>query len=238
MNSSNIKILIEKELKHYLNTPPSYVLASVFLILCGYFFAQPLFLINQANINSLVDISPLILTFFAPALTMKLIAEEKKTQTIELLMTMPFSEEEIIVSKFLSASIIMISIILLMIIYSITLFFLSKPDIGHILGTYIAISLCALSFLSIGIFSSTLSSSQINAFITGFGISFFFYLAGKITFFLPLKIQDIVSYTGIDSHVSNISRGVIEIRDIIYFGSIIFVFIHLSIYNLKKMRTR
>jgi ABC-2 type transport system permease protein len=238
MITENIKTLVSKELKHYLNTPPSYVLASVFLLLCGYFFAQPLFLINQANLNSLIDIAPLILTFFAPALSMKLIAEEKKTQTIEILLTMPFSEEEIIISKFISASLIMITTIFLMFIYSITLYFLSKPDTGHILGSYLSLLFTAVCFLSIGVFSSTLSSSQINAFISGFAISFFFYLCGKVTFFLPLYLQEAANYIGIDSHISNMSRGVIDFRDIIYFLSISFIFIYLSINKLKNMRVR
>jgi ABC-2 type transport system permease protein len=233
---TNIKILIEKELKHYINTPPSYVLASVFLLLCGYFFSQPLFLINQSNLNSITDIAPLILTFFAPALSMKLIAEERKTQTIEIIMTLPFSEEEIIISKYISASLIMLSTISLMFIYAITLYSLSSPDSGHIIGSYLAIFLCSLSFLSIGIFSSTLSSSQINAFIIGFAISFFFYLAGKITFFVPTNLQSLVNYIGVDSHISNISRGVVDLKDLIYFLSIIFIFNYLSIYKLKLMR--
>ncbi|MBP7795562.1 MAG: ABC transporter permease subunit [Elusimicrobiales bacterium] len=234
----NTVILINKEMKHYLNTAPAYILISIFLLITGYFFAQPLFLTNEANLNSLTEIIPLILTFFAPALSMRLIAEEKKTQTIEVLLTLPFTEEEIIISKYISASIIIISSIIFMFPYVTTLYFLSSPDTGHIVGSLASIVLCSLSFLSIGVFASTISSSQITAFIIGFGISFVFYLVGKVAPFMPLHIQGLISYIGIDLHISNMARGVIDIKDIIYFFSLIIFFIYLGICRLKNMRIR
>ncbi len=238
MKLENIKTLISKEIKHYFDTPQLYVIASVFLLLTGYFFAQPLFLISQGNLNSIIDVVPLILTFFIPALTMRLIAEERKTQTIEILLTLPFSEQEIIISKYLAALLVIITILGAMLVYPLTIIFLSKPDIGHIIGSYLGILLLSMSLISIGIFSSTLSSSQINAFIIGFAISFFFYLAGKITLFIPITLQPIFDYIGIDSHISNISRGVLDIKDFIYFASITFLFIYFSIHKIKLMRVK
>lgn len=236
INIKNIFSITKKELKHYLDAPHSYVLVSVFLIITGYFFAQPLFLLNQANLNSIVDIAPLILTFFIPAITMKLIAEEKKTQTIEIILTLPINEEEIIIGKYIASVLIMIITIVIMSIWGLTLMVLSKPDYGHIFGTYLSLFFTSLSFLSIGVFASTLSSSQITAFIIGFAISFVFYLIGKVTFFLPLSVQDVASYIGIDSHVSNMSRGVLDLKDLVYFISISFVFLYFSIENLKRKR--
>jgi len=238
MKTENIKILTIKELRHYINNPPAYILSSFFLLICGYFFAQPLFLINQGNLNSLNDIAPLILTFFIPALSMRLIAEERKTQTIEVLMTLPYTEEEIIISKYLSAAIVIIFTIFLFFPYVLTIYFLSKPDFGHIIGSFISLIFLSLSFLSISLYSSTLSSSQITAFIIGFVISFFFYLCSKITMFMPLALQNLFSYLGIDSHISNLSRGVIDLKDLVYFISIIFVFIYFSILKIKSMRVR
>lgn len=234
MKKENIKIILIKELKHYLNTPPSYVLAIVFLILLGYFFAQPLFLINQATLNSLIDIAPLLLTFFIPALSMKLIAEEKKTQTIELLLTLPFKEEEIIIGKYIAAAIIILSTIFFTFSYPLTLYFLSSPDSGHIIGSYLAIVFTSLAYLSIGIYASTISSSQITAFIIGFSISFIFYLLGKIVIFAPLNLQNLLTYLAIDSHISNLSRGVIDLKDLVYFLSIIVLFNYLSVKNIKR----
>ncbi|MGC9070342.1 MAG: ABC transporter permease subunit [Elusimicrobiales bacterium] len=234
ISPSNILKVASKEMRHYFDAPHSYVLICVYLFIIGYFFAQPLFLINQANLNSVVDIAPLILTFFVPAITMKLIAEEKKTQTIEILMTLPLTEEEIILGKYLSAlSVVGLSIIL-MLAYPITLLFLSKPDVGHLVGTYLSIFFISASFAAIGLFASTLSSSQIIAFIIGFAICFVLYLAGKVTFFLPISIQDIVSYIGIDPHLTNMSRGVIDLKDIVYFISVICLFIYLSIQQIKR----
>jgi ABC-2 type transport system permease protein len=238
MNIENIKTLTAKEIGHYLNNPPAYILSSFFLLICGYFFAQPLFLINQGNLNSLNDIAPLILTFFIPALGMRLVAEERKTQTIEVLLTLPYSEEEIIISKYISAAIIITGGILLFFPYVLTLYFLSKPDTGHIFGSFLSLIILSLSFLSISLYSSTLSSSQITSFITGFAISFFFYLCGKITMFLPLAIQNFFSYLGIDMHLANLSRGVIDLKDLIYFFSIIFLFLYFSIIKIKSMRLK
>lgn len=238
INFKNVFKVTAKEFKHYFDAPHSYVIITVFLIIVGYFFAQPLFLINQANLNSLVDIAPLILTFFVPAITMKLVAEEKKTQTIEILLTLPLTEEEIIIGKYLAASKLLILTNLLMIPYAVTLIFLSSPDIGHIAGTYLSLIFTSLSFASAGLFASTLSQSQITAFISGFAISFTLYLAGKVTFFLPLSLQNIVSYISIDSHINNMSRGILDLKDIVYFLSIIFVFIYLSIEKIKRTATK
>ncbi len=239
MNLKKIRLktvlkIASKEMKHYFDAPHSYVLISVYLILIGYFFAQPLFLINQANLNSIIEIAPLILTFFIPAVTMKLIAEEKKTQTFEILLTLPITEEEIILGKYLSALCVVFLSIVLMLCYAITLIFLSKPDYGHLFGTYLSLFFTSASFAAVGLFASTLSSSQITAFILGFAICFVFYLIGKITFFLPLSIQDTISYIGFDSHINNMSRGVIDFKDIVYFLSISLTFLYLSVEQIKR----
>lgn len=232
----NISLVMKKELKHYLETPHSYILIAIFLLINGYFFAQPLFLINQANLNALVEVTPLILTFFIPAITMKLIAEERKTQTIEILLTLPLTEEEIIIGKYLSAVLIMLISIVCMFVYALTLILLAKPDYGHIIGTYLSIFATSSAFASISLFASTLSSSHITAFIIGFAISFVLYLAGKITFFLPIWLQQPISYLGVDMHISNISRGVLDLKDLVYYISIIGIFLYLSVENIKRIR--
>lgn len=236
INLTNIKTLFRKEIAHYLNNSPSYVLTSVFLLISGYFYAQPLFLINQANLNSLIDIMPLVLTFFAPALAMKLIAEEKKTQTVELLMTLPLTEYEIIIAKFLASALVITASVALMLTYSFTLYLLSTPDTGHIIGTYLSLLFTSYMFLSAGIFASSLSSSQITAFIIGFAISFFFFIMGKVTIFVPVILQPLTTYIGVDSHISNMARGVIDFKDIVYYLSVTFVFLYLTTLKLKGMR--
>lgn len=226
-------LIFKKELGHYLNNPSYYVLASIFLLICGYFYAQPLFLIGQANLNSLIEVAPLILSFFAPALSMRLIAEEKRTQTCEVLFTLPFTEEEIILGKYLSALFLMSISILLMFPYAATIMALGKPDIGHIIGVFVGLLLTSMLYLSAGIFASTLSSSQITAFIIGFAISFAFYILGKTVLFFPFSVQEIISYLGTDSHLEGISRGVIEFKDLIYYFSFSALFLYFSILRIK-----
>ena len=233
-----VLLIIQKELNHYLNNPSFYVLASIFLLICGYFYSQPLFLLSQANLNSLIEIAPLILSFFAPALTMRLIAEEKRTQTCEVLFTLPYSEEEIIIGKYLSSLILISICILFMLPYAITIAVLGRPDYGHIAGTFISLFFTSAIFLSAGIFASTISSNQITSFIIGFAFCFILYIAGKTIMFVSPVFQEFISYIGIDSHLENISRGVISIKDLIYFLSLIFMFLYFSVFKISLWKVK
>lgn len=224
----NVLLLIKKELLSYFNSPIAYIVIIVFLIICGYFFTAPLFVINQATIRHFIELLPLFFLFFIPAITMRIFAEELKSGTIEIISTLPMYEYEILVAKYIS-SLLLISIILLItLIYPISLSIFGKLDWGSVIGSYVgAFFLCSM-FSSVGVFTSILSKNQIVSFILCFLICFFLFVVGKLTTFMPAGIGSILNFIGIDSHFDNATRGIIDTRDIIYYLSFIFLFLYSS----------
>lgn len=237
MNSDGkFSALYIKEISAYFLAPVAYVITAVFLVVSGYFFAQPLFLINQAQIRSFAEISPLLFAFLAPAVTMKLFAEEKKTGTIEILMTLPVSETQVVAAKYLAAATLLAVILAMTLVYPLTVTFLGKPDAGALAGTYIALVLTSFLFASAGTFASTLTNNQIVSFIVGFIICFILYLLGKVAMFMPLWLSPVTNYLGVDSHIRNLARGVLDFRDLLYYFSAIFAFLCLAKNRIKMTR--
>ncbi|MCK9331217.1 MAG: ABC transporter permease subunit [Candidatus Cloacimonetes bacterium] len=226
---NNTLIIARKEIRTYLNSPASYVVLFVFLIISGWFFSSPLFLINQASLDTLFSIIPIIFVFFIPAITMSLISREKDSGTIESLTTFPLSDFEIISGKFLaSVSLIIIGLIFTL-IHLLTISFLGQNvDFGAIFCAYLGVILMGAAYSAIGIFSSTLSNNQIISFIIALLIIFFLFVLQFILFFLPSSLAEFFQFLSTEYHFSNLSRGIIDSRNIIYFGSLIAIFLKLA----------
>ena len=228
--------LYTRELAGYFNAPTAYVIITVFLIISGYFFAQPLFLINQATLRSFTDISPLLFSFLAPAVTMRLFAEERKSGTIEVLFTLPLNETEILIAKYLAAVTLMGAILLMTLVYPVTIFVLGRPDVGSIFTSYLALFLTASVFAAAGIFSSALTANQVVSFIIGFLLCFSLYLFGKLNMFMPGWLAPLTNFLGIDSHFANMAKGILDFRDILYYFSLIFMFLFLAQIKLWSLK--
>lgn len=156
-----------KELKSFFNSPVAYVILTLFLLIAGWFFASGLFLINQADLRDLFStVVPLAYLFFIPAITMRVLAEEKKTGTLELLVTLPVRDSEIVLGKYFAALLLLASALFLTFAYPLTLAMLGDPDGGAILGGYLGLLLMGGSYMAIGVFTSGLTQNQIVAFIT------------------------------------------------------------------------
>ena len=210
----------------------------IFLLISGWFFTNGLFLINQADPQSLFGIIPLIFLFFVPAITMRLISEEKKSGTIEVLVTLPLRDEEIILGKFLASLILLSVAIFLTLVHVLTLAGLGDVDWGSVVGGYLGLILIGAAYLSIGIFTSSLTQNQIVAFITSFVIIFIFFMLDKILFFVPNFLASFLEYLSVDYHFSNIARGVIDTRDLIYYFSLIGFFLFLAVRTLESRKWR
>lgn len=219
-----VLLLFKKEIKSYFDSPLAYITIIVFLIISGWMFSSTIFLINRVTIENFTANVPLLLMFLAPAIAMQLLAGEFNTGTIEILGSLPIKNSEIIAGKFLAAFSLLASAILLTLIYPISISFLGNIDWGQIAGAYIGMLLIGGTFLAAGIFSSALSSNQVVAFIIGFVFSFALFLAGKVSYILPAYIRPVIDYIGIDSHWENLARGVVDIRDIVYFASLWILF--------------
>ena len=220
---NNIYAIFKKEVRSYFNSPIAYIFITLFLLLSGYFFGSTLFLQNQADLRSVFGFwIPFFLTIFVPAVTMRLIAEEKRSGTLEVLVTMPIRDSEVILGKYLAALVLLVIAIGLTFTYPITIVILGNPDGGSIFGGYLGLILMGASYLAIGIYISSMTKNQIVAFIISLAIVFAIYLLDKILMLVPGGLASILEYLAIDYHFSNIARGVIDTRDVIYYFSLIF----------------
>ena len=232
----NILTIFRKELRSYFNSPVAYIVLFVFLIITGWFFTSSLFLGQVVTMRNVFDIIPFIFLFFVPAISMRTLSEEKKSGTIELLLTKPISDTDIVMGKFLAALALTGIALAYTLIYVISLTFLGKIDLGSIIGTYIGLLLMSGVYISIGIFASSLTENQVVAFIISFLMVFALFLLNKVLVFLPTSLASILEYISIDYHFGSIARGVIDTRNIIYYLSGITIFILLTRASLERRK--
>jgi ABC-2 type transport system permease protein len=231
------KIIANKELKSYFNSPAAYIVLVVFLLISGWFFASPLFLNNQAELRTLFNIVPMIFIFFVPAITMGLIAKERNIGTIEQLSTFPIKESQIVMGKFWASLGLIVVGLLFTLVHFITIMILGQNiDYGAILCGYLGLVLLGGVYSSIGIFASSLTDNQIVAFIVSFLIIFFLFILEYSLLLLPSYLSGIFQYLSIGYHFSNLTRGVIDTRNLVYFGSLIILFLKFSVLTLENRK--
>lgn len=235
--SARMGHLYRKELTAFFYNPAAYIVSIVFLLISGYLFTQPLFLINQADVRSFTEMAPLLLIFFVPAITMRLFAEESKEGTLELLMTLPVEEWEVLTAKFLAAVSLLAFTLVLTAAYPISVACLGSVDYGAIIGSYVGLLLAGALLAGVGLFASSMTRNQVVAFIVAFLISFALYLLGKTSMYLPLGLSRIADFVGLDSHLEALSRGVVDSRDLIYFATSTGFFLFLTHVRLALSRS-
>ncbi len=233
---SNILVLTRRELKSYFSSPVAYIILTLFLLLAGWFFAAPLFRQNIADLRGLFSVVRVILLFFVPAISMRLLAEEKRSGMIEVLSTMPIKDWQLVLGKFIPSFILITLTVLLTLIHYFTLVSLGEPDFGASFGAYAGTLLIAGVYLSIGLFTSSLTKNQVVAFIIAFVIIFALYLVDKMVTFLPSFMATFVEFLSTDYHYENMARGVIDSRDVIYYLSMIFFFLYLTVKSLETRK--
>lgn len=236
----NIWTITKKELASYFNSPIAYIFISIFLITTNWLFFQNFFLINQASMRNYFDLLPWVLLFLSPALTMRLFAEEKKSGTIESLLTLPVSDWEVVIGKFLSAAIFSSLALILSITIPISISALGKLDWGPVIGGYLGGIFMAAAFVALGLFISSLTKNQIVAFLVGVVACFALYIISSsfVLNSVTIFFAKILSFLGIGSHFFNIQKGVIDSRDIIYYFSFIFFFLWMSVRSLESRKWR
>lgn len=227
-------ILTKRELRAYFDGPAAYVVLSVFLAITGWFFGNALFLQNVASLRSVFSIAPFVFLFFIPALTMATFAEERRAGTLELLLTFPVRDWQVIAGKLGAVAIFILIAIGLTGIYAVTVALLGDLDFGATVGGYLGLFLLGLTYAAIGICASSLTRNQIVAFILGFAIIFALFLLDKVTDFVPGWLGLIMQYLGADYHFQNLMRGVIDTRDVLYYVSMTAFAFLLTTYTLAK----
>jgi len=229
-------VISKREIRTYFNSPVAYIVVTVFTIVFGVFFFNNLFVEKQADMRSLFNLAPLMLCFFAPAITMRLLAEEKGSGTIELLITMPVRDAEVVVGKFLAAMVVLATTLGLTLVFAITVSRLGPLDKGPAVAGYLGLLLLGGAYVAIGVMASSFARNQVVALIAAFAICFTLFLLGKVLPFIPESLQPIVSFLSTDAHFENIGRGVIDSRDVIYYLSVIGVALLVATTSLESRR--
>lgn len=220
----NIKHIFKKEFKAYFISPIAYIVISVFLVIIGWLFFSTFFLNRQASLIRFFSLLPVTFSFVIPAITMRLFSEEINVGSYEILLTLPVSFKEIILGKFLAAVAFVGVMLAPTIVYAISISFLGDLDWGPVIGGYLGAILLGASFSAIGLLASCLTRNQVVAFIIGMAICFFLtLLIDFILFFLPRFLVGIFQYLSANFHFQNISKGIIDSRDLLYFIILCFV---------------
>jgi len=234
----NITAIFKKEFKTFFLSPIAYVFITVYLITTTFLFFQGFFLINQADMRGYFDLLPWVFLFFIPAITMRSWAEEKKVKTLELLLTWPVSDFEVVMGKFLASFALLSIVVLLSITIPISIAIIGHPDAGQIVGQYLGALLMGAAYLAIGLWISSLTENQIIAFIIGVVVIFVLFIISTpfIQMRLPAFISPLFTFVGLGSHFESINRGVIDSRDIIYYLSVIGFFLFLNVCSLGSRK--
>lgn len=223
----NIKHIFKKEFKSYFVSPIAYIVISVFLIIIGWLFFSTFFLDRQANLTRFFSLLPVAFAFVVPAVTMRLFSEEINIGSYEILLTMPVTFRDIIVGKFLAA-VGFISVMLMpTLFYALSTTLLGKLDWGPVIGGYLGAILLGATFSSIGLLASSVTRNQVVAFIIGMAICLALtLLIDFMLFFLPNFLVGIFQYLSANYHFQNIAKGVIDLRDLLYFVSVSFAVLY------------
>jgi len=215
--------IFKREFRTYFVSPIAYIVISFFLLVTGWFFFTTFFLYNQASLRNFFSLLPIIFSFVVPAITMRLFSEEFNVGSYETLLTMPVTFLDVVLGKFMASVAFIAAMLVPTLAYPLTVGFLGQLDWGPVVGGYIGAILLGAAFSAISLLSSSMTRNQIIAFITGMAICFSLVMIDKMLFFLPRFSLVFFQYLGADHHFQNISKGIIDSRDILYFLSISFI---------------
>jgi ABC-2 type transport system permease protein len=234
----NTLTIARKELRSYFDTPVAYIVLVTFLLVTGWMFFSTFFLMGRADLRMLFSPSPfspsMLLVIIAPALTMRLVAEEKKSGTIELMATLPITDTELIIGKFLGALALVVCAIGATFFYPISISWLGDLDWGPVLAGYVGLMLFASSLLAIGLLMSTFTDNQIVAFIMSFIICAGLYFLFWLKFLVPEILAPVLEYISVSFHLDNLARGVLDTRDVLYYVTLTAGALFLSVQSLKN----
>ncbi len=298
MNS--IWVIAKREFRSYFNSPIAYVAITVFLVMVGvlFFWVDDFFQGNEATLRPFFEWVPLIFVFYLPAVSMRLLSEEKRSGTMELLITMPVRDVEIVLGKYLAALLFLLATLWLSLIYplvvgllaqgglpaegatlrlilwvaaplvgavaglllqrrtrsalgwlwfgagwmgipfSVVFAFSAAPDAGPVIGGYLGLLLVGGAYLAIGLMTSTFTRNQIISFILSLGICGFFYFVDRLVKLVWEGARGLFDFLSFSSHFQNISRGVVDSRDVIFYLSLIVVCVMVSSYALASRKWR
>lgn len=233
-----IWILTKREFRSFFDSLIAYILLVLFLGISGFFtwlFGSDVFLVGQADLRSFFMIAYWTLFFFIPALTMRLLAEEIRTGTIELLLTRAISDRQVVLGKYLSTFLLILVALLFTIPYVITIAAIGNLDLGATICGYVGLLLMSGAYISIGLWASSITRNQIVAYLTALFVGLFFHLLfGMLASGFTGLPGQLFNSLSMREHFDSISRGVLDSGDLVYFFSLIVLGIFLSEVSLTK----
>jgi ABC-2 type transport system permease protein len=236
--TTTVFTIAKRELGAYFKSPIAYIVLTVFVGLTGYIFFDSFFALGDASMGTFFGNMPFILLFFGPALSMRLLAEERGSGTIELLLTMPVRDWEVVVGKYLAAVGLLAVGLLLTVPFAITVGKLGPLDTGPVIGGYLATLFLGGTYLAIGLLASAMTRNQIVAFIVGLAICFILFLMARAIDAVPESIGKVLEYMSPKFHFDGVARGVVELRNLIYYVSVIGVVLLVTVQVLESRKWR
>jgi len=235
---NNIIAITKRELRGYFDSPVAYIVVVVFLLVSGWMLFSSLFIMGRADLRPFFSPSPfspsMLLVILSAAITMRLVAEERKSGTLEMLTTMPIKDSEVVLGKFLAALGLLASALLFTTAYVFTVAALGDLDWGPVISGYLGLLLFSGALVAMGIMCSTWTSNQIVAFIVSFILGAGLYYIYWLQFFLPEFIAPIAEYISVSFHLDNMARGVIDSRDVLYYLTITGGSLFLAVRSLEQ----
>jgi ABC-2 type transport system permease protein len=234
----NIWAIAQRELRSYFVSPVAYVVMALFLLISGFLFSLILGVSSDASMRPLFGNFAVIFLFIVPALTMRLLAEEQRTGTLELLLTAPVRDWELVLGKYLGVLLLLLIMLAITLIYPAILMLAGNPDRGPIAAGYLGVILQGAAFLAIGLLASSLTQNQIIAALLAFVILLILWLSDALGNFTQGRIGDFFRYVSITKHFDEFPRGVIDSKDIIYFLTITAACLFFTVQSVTARRWR
>jgi ABC-2 type transport system permease protein len=232
----NAWVIAKRELYAYLFSPIAYLVAAAFLFLCGLFFVGGVTRWQDATLQSMFGSLSIVLIFVAPILTMRLLSREQDLGTIELLLTAPVRDWEVIAGKFLASLLFYLGMVLVTGLYVPVLVLYGNPDLGTIGAGYLGLALLGAAMLALGVLASSLTRNQVVAAVIGVVASVSLWVFDLLSGVFGAKVQDVISYLVPSGHYYNFIDGIIDTRDLVYYASATFVFLFLASRVLESRR--
>lgn len=237
MSTHKIWLIAKKEIAFYLNNPVGYIIAALFLVVSSFFFFNDFFVVGVVSQKSFFDLTPWLMLFFIAGLTMRSFSEEKRLNTIELWLTLPIQEYEIVLGKFFGLALLLGGTLLLTTSLSLSLLLFGKPFIPELIVNYLGLYLFGLLLITLGNFLSLLTNNQVVSLLVTLVVFVVTTLIGTdtVTRYFPTSIGDILTYISPLYHLAIFSRGVIALRSVVYFISLMSILL-IATTNLLKTR--
>ncbi|MCP4606936.1 MAG: ABC transporter permease subunit [Proteobacteria bacterium] len=235
----NITLAIaRREFKAYFNSPVAYFVIAIFLVMVGILFFIPFFTQDRVSMRDFFSLVPFLFVFFIPAITMRLIAEERRSGTIEMLITMPVRDVDVILGKFFASLLLVVVALVLTLPYAMTISNFGDLDWGPVWGGYLGLFLTGSCCVALGLLASSWTENQVVAFVIALFLSMFFLMVDRFMIFMPSGIAPIFEYISFGAHFRNASRGIVDSRDVIFFLSFTLFALFFAFRSLESRQWR